>query len=131
MPFLTKEQILKADDLLRELVHCPEWGGDVWVRTLTGVERDKFEADSINRRGKNIETNMENIRARLVALSVVGEKNERLFTEADAVELGKKSARALDRIFAVAQRLSGLSAEDVEELAKNSDATPSKNCGIG
>ena len=38
----------------------------------------------------------------------------------DISVLGQKSAAALQRVFNVAQRLSGFSDEDLEELAKNS-----------
>jgi hypothetical protein len=40
---LTKEQILSADDIKTETVLVPEWGGDVIVRGLSGVERDAYE----------------------------------------------------------------------------------------
>jgi hypothetical protein len=63
--------------------------------------------------------NLKNIRAKLVALTVVDEEGNRIFSDSDASALGKKSAAALDRVFEVAQRLSGLRPEDVEELSKN------------
>ena len=42
---LTKSQILKGSSLKRELVSVPEWheGGEVYVRTMTGQERDIFD----------------------------------------------------------------------------------------
>src|SRR5947199_100548 len=40
MTLLTREQMLAADDLHREFVEVPGLGGGVWVRTLTGTERD-------------------------------------------------------------------------------------------
>ena len=115
---LTKDEILSAKDLHTETVYVPEWGGSVIVRTITGFERDQFEA-SITEGKKGAKVNLENLRARLVALSTVNEKGERIFTLADVKALGRKSASALDKVFAVAQRLSGLTSEDVEELAKN------------
>jgi len=48
------------------------------------------------------------------------ETNKQLFTVADIDALGQKSAKALDRIFEIAQRLSKIGANDVEEMAKNS-----------
>lgn len=120
---LTRDQILAADDLPRELVEVPEWGGAVLVRTLTGAERDQFEAQVVEMRGRKIKSlNMANLRARLVSLCVVDEKGERLFTDADVKALGGKSAAALQRVFDVASRLSGLGEEDIEELEKNLDA---------
>lgn len=116
---LTKAQILGAADVLVEDVEVAEWGGVVRVRGLSGSERDAFEADSILRKGRDVRMNMKNLRARLVAMTVVDEAGERLFGFGDVEALGGKSARALDRVFGVAMRLSGLRDEDVEELAKN------------
>jgi len=73
----------------------------------------------IDQKGKNRQNNMANLRARLVALSVVDDKGTRIFTDDDVKALGKKSAKALDRVFSVAQRLNGIGESDVEELAGN------------
>jgi hypothetical protein len=78
----------------------------------------------IETKGKNTKANLANIRARLCAMAMVSDDGERIFTDADMKALGKKSAKALDRVFAVAQKLNGLSAGDVEELAKNSESGP-------
>ncbi len=121
MALLTRDEILQAQYLPTEQVHVPEWGGDVLVRALTGAERDAFEQSIVDQRGKDTRMNLRNIRAKLVALTVVDGDGKRLFSDADAKLLGQKSASALDKIFEVAQRLSGLRDEDVEELAKNSD----------
>lgn len=120
MAVLNRDQILKVNDLPSETVPVPEWGGEVIVRALTGTERDAFEASMIQLRGKEKVLKMENIRARLAALSVVDEQGIRLFTDADVEQLGHKSATALNRVFEVAQRLSGLTPEAVEELTGNS-----------
>lgn len=122
MALLTREMILAMGDLPRESVAVMDWdGGEVLVQGLTAAQRDKFEADSMTQQGKDFKLNMRNIRARLVALCVVDENGQRIFSDSDVQALGQKSARALARVFEVAQRLSGLTNEDVEELAKNSD----------
>jgi hypothetical protein len=125
MALLTREQILAADDLKRETVPVPEWGGDVIVKSLTGAERDEFEDSVVRQRGKSRELNLRNARARLVSLSLVDEAGSRLFSAGDVEQLGRKSAAALDRVFGAAQRLSGLTEQDVDELAKNSDSDQS------
>lgn len=119
--FLTKEQILSAQDFKTEEVEVPEWDGKVRVKSLTAKERDRFEAGMIEGRGKDRKTNLENLRARLVAKTVVDEQGNLLFSEKDVDALGEKNAAAIDKVFAVAQRLSKLRPEDVEELTKNSD----------
>ncbi len=122
---LTRDAILQADDLVSEVVEVKEWGGSVKVRTLTGAERDAFEQSIVKQRGKDTQMNLRNIRAKLVALTVVDEEGKRLFADSDVGQLGKKSAAALDKIFEVAQRLNGLRQEDVEELSKNSESDQS------
>ena len=117
---LSREAILKANDLPSEEVAVPEWGGSVLVVTLTGEERDSFEQSIIETKGKNARVNMANARAKLVALSCRAGDGERLFDDTDIAALGRKSSKALDRVYGVAARLSGISGEDIEELAKNS-----------
>ena len=124
---LNKEAILNAQDLQHEDVFVEEWKGTVRVRALTGAERDAFEASIVEGKGKNVKTNLKNIRAKLVALTVIDENGERLFNDHEAQVLGTKSASALDKVFEVAQRLSGLRDEDVEELAKNSESDQSED----
>ena len=122
---LTKEQIFEADDLEAEVVEVPEWGGSVKVRGLTGRERDRLEATVAltNKKGEQIGTNLDNLRARLCAMSIVDEDGKLMFTSKDDVlQLGRKSAVVVNRIFEVAQRLSGLTEQDVEALTKNSNS---------
>ena len=71
------------------------------------------------RRGGQMEVDPRNARARLVVLCAVGEDGKPLFTGDDIGPLGEKSAGALDRVYTVAARLSGLSPADQEELAGN------------
>ncbi len=121
MKLLTRDAILQAEDLPTEDIEVEEWGGAVRVRALTGAERDAFEQSIVEQRGKSTRMNLRNIRAKLVALTVVDADGKRLFSDKDAELLGKKSAAALDRVFEVAQKLSGLSPEDMEELSGNSE----------
>lgn len=117
---LSRDAILKADDLSFEDVEVPEWGGSVRVRALSGHDRDEFEASMATMRGKKLVPDTENIRAKLVARCLIDEQGDPMFSQRDVWELGKKSAAALDRIFEVASRLSGLDADDIEELEGNS-----------
>jgi len=113
---LTRDQILAADDLPRELVKVPEWGGEVYVRTMTGIERDRWEIQVV---ASNKKSSPENIRAMMAALTVCDENNNLLFTQDDVEALGKKSAAALDRVLQAAMSLNQISQSAVEELEKN------------
>lgn len=129
MKLLSKSEILGADDLKRELVQVPEWGGDVYVRGLTGTERDQWERSFMQRKGNKVEFDLDlvlgNARAQLCSMTIVDEQGNRVFSDADAVELGKKSAQALDRVFTVAQQLSGITKKDVDELTEALKQNPS------
>lgn len=116
---LTREQILQANDIITEEVPVPEWGASVLVRGMTGAERDDFEASVLEQRGQKFHVKLKNARARLVALTVVDETGQRIFSDDDVAALGKKNAAALNRVYEVAARLSGITDEDVDELAKN------------
>lgn len=127
-----REQILASDDLPRERVLVPEWGSDgkpleLFVRTLTGTERDAVEQAALKERAESEQETIQNIRARLVVFSAVDEAGTLVFSADDIEALGCKSAKALDRLFDVAARLSGFSDKDVEELAKNSERTSSED----
>lgn len=117
MARLTKQQVLDAQDRATKIVEVPEWGGEVVIMAMDGHSRDKWEIScAADSRGKQ---NLVNLRARLVALSVIDEDNNLMFSDADIVKLGRKSGVALDRVFAAAQKLQGVTDEEVEELAKN------------
>jgi hypothetical protein len=115
---LTKAAILASQDLKHENIDIPEWGGVVRLRTMTGAERDAFEARSIQTHGDKREVDMSNFRARLVAQTLVDENGALLFNENEITALGGKSAAALDRCFEAAQRLNGIG-RTAEALAKN------------
>jgi hypothetical protein len=51
------------------------------------------------------------------------------FTAKEALELGGKSATALNKLFEVCCKLSGITETDVDELEKNSEATPQDELG--
>lgn len=132
---LGRDQILKADDLPTREVHVPEWadGSDdvVIVRGLSGEERDAFEASLTTMRPGPERGRLEpvqdlaNMRAKLVASSIVDEDGKRIFSASDVFALGQKSALALTRVFEVASELSGLGVNAVDEALENSEAVPS------
>lgn len=113
LELLTKEQILQADDRPIEEIEVDGWGGKVRVRGLTGTERDQYESSLLK---ASKQGDYRGVRARLVALSVVDTDGNRMFSFEEAERLSEKSAVALDKVFWVAQRLSGLRQKDIEEL---------------
>jgi len=113
---LNREEILTKEDLPKEEVDVPEWGGSVLVRGMNGEERDEIEGLFMAAQKKD---DMRGIRAKLVCMVATDDAGNSIFNPEDAEELGKKSGKALDRLFTVALRLSGMSPDDLERAEGN------------
>jgi hypothetical protein len=117
--FLTRTDILEADDTRYETVACPEWGGDVRLRSISGAKRDAYESSLMEERGGSRKMNLRNARAKLIVLTAVDEDGRPLFTSEDLRALGAKNAAPLDRLFDAARKLAGMSEDDVDKLTEN------------
>ncbi len=121
MALLKKSEILTSQDIPSEIIEVPEWGGQVYVTGLSGTERDYFEKMVTQmRRPGVVNYDTSNIRAKLCSLGIKDQDTgKRMFDDDEIDALGKKSRSALDRVAAAIQRLSAISQEDVDKLAKN------------
>lgn len=129
MTLMSKAAILGAVDIGFEdidLSDVPGWG-TVRIKDLTAAERDALEASLTvdvaggRKGGVTQKVSLDNVRAAFCAAALVDEDGNLLFSKADLGALGRKSARALDRIFARIRERNGLSDGDVQELAENFD----------
>lgn len=124
---LGRNDILQTNDQEIELVAVPGWGGSVYVRSLTGTERDRLEASMVQHmvgKKQSRQVNLNNLRAKLCAMACCDEAGNPIFTEADVIALGKKNAANLQAVFEVAQKLSGLTDEAVDELTEDMQENP-------
>jgi hypothetical protein len=107
---LTRDAILSFNDLPRKEVEVPEWGGSVYIRVMSGAEREEmlslFQGEKLTA-------------AALVVLCVVDVHGTRLFTAEDVEAVNGKRGDVLLRIANEAMRYNGLTAEGVDD-AKNS-----------
>ncbi len=111
---LSKTAILAAKDTkLSDPVPVPEWGGDVFVKTLSGTERDAFE-------DAYAENKMKAFRCRFLVLTLCDDKGQRLFEDGDVAELGKKSSVVINRLFESAWKHNAITNEAVESLGEGS-----------
>ena len=120
---LTAAAILAADDLPTVWIQTPEWGryAGVWIRGMSGSERDQFEArvSGLDGGGDQVKMNYTNLRATMVVSCAVDDDGNRLF-DGDQVEaLGRKSGAVIDRLFDAARKASGIGEDDVKKLSKN------------
>ena len=103
-----RDRIIAVEDLPRAEVPTPEWEPEVssvWVRGLSGSERDEYE-QSLTERGPDGRVRSvqrkKNLRAHFVAMTMIDPATG-LFVfdpnkKADVEALGRKSGLVLDRI---------------------------------
>lgn len=105
-----------------ERVPVPELGADkvAIVRGLSGTERDKYQAELLNQRGKRNTVMLDDVSAKLVGKCLIGEDGNRLFRDHEYGIVGAIRGDVLKRLYDVAARLSGITDEEIEELGKSS-----------
>ena len=125
MARLSKEQILRKDDIRTEEVSVPEWGGEVLIKSLDGEgheEYQRFVMENAQKEGgieiklpdgRTTRVNPDGLVFKVCALHIVDDNGQRVFTED---ELRHKSHKALNRIFKAAQILSGLDENADKEI---------------
>jgi hypothetical protein len=118
MALLPKHLLLGATVPPQETVSIPELGGEVIIRGMSGAERDAFEVSLVEGRGRKREVNLKNLRAKLVAYCCIDEHGARVFSNEEAEALGNMRVDVLNRMYSVAQRLSGISDQDADELGQ-------------
>lgn len=119
------DDIVEADDLDYEDVTVPEWKGrTVRIQSMTGTDRDAYDAKSValKNQGKDVELRLQDFRSKLVAKCMLDpETGERVFSDKQVHKLGRKNSRVIDRLHAIAHRLSGMSKEAKEAAKGNSE----------
>lgn len=116
-----RKTILEFDDLEKEIVAVPEWGGlKVEVRSITSKTRSRI----LQQASKGGELNLERWFPELVVATAHDpESGEKLFEPADVEALNEKNGNAISRLAEVAQRLAGMMEADVEAAKTDFDET--------
>lgn len=106
----------------------------VYVRQMTGRERDRFEQSLIKEtkdsKGATIsyDRSLEDFRAKLAVVTLCDEAGKSLLDPEDYPVLSQNmSAARLEKIVNEAQRLNKITEEDKEALVKNLGAVPDGN----
>lgn len=133
---LSKAAILGARHLPVEEVHVPELAdadGDdlVYVRGMTGAERDMWEMSLTVERGGQVVPDSANATAKALVRCIVDAEGNRLFEDGDANELGAQPAVALMRMWRVARRLSGLGPDAEKAAEANFGEAPGSDSSTG
>jgi hypothetical protein len=125
---LSKENLLAKEKL--EIVKVEFDNGDyVYVRQMTGHERDVFEQSLLkkNRDSKGMivsyEQATEDFRAKLAVVTLCDEAGGAILEPKDYPVLSRNmSAKRLEKIINTAQKLNAITEEDKEAIVKNSVA---------
>lgn len=113
-----KDQILTADDTTTEIVEVSEWGVKVQVRTMSGAARALVLQSAVDDDGKvDLQKVYPDI---IIGCTFDPESGEQVFAPSDREILMTKSGAALDKVAAVAMRLSGFTADAVDKAGKDS-----------
>jgi hypothetical protein len=132
MALLNREGLLKKQALKIEKVEL-EGEEFVYVRQMTGRERDAFEqslmAEKKDKKGNvTYERSLGDFRAKLAVHTICDDKGINQLEPEDYPILSQNmSAARLELIVNRSQELNSISAQDKENLIKNSDAAPSED----
>lgn len=121
----TRETILGSSDRIAGYVDVPEWGGRVYLATLSVADRAKFLHD-LGRLGSmdksdTVSAALEyfNAQVKLLASALVSARSEPLFTPEDVEALSKKSPATIGKLYDEIIRVNGFSVIATEDSAKN------------
>ena len=115
---LSKKQILEAKDIKTKEYDVPEWGGAIYLRVISGADRDVFEQAFSDKK-------MEAFRTRFLVMTICDDDGEKLFTADEMDALNKKSSVVLNRIFDAAWELNAFTSKAVEDLGNGSPSDQS------
>jgi hypothetical protein len=136
MGMLDKSMLLTKQALKVEKVEF-ENGDFVYVREMTGKDRDNFENSILKARRdakgdiKGYDQVMDNFRSKLAVVTLCDEEGSLLFEPTDADKLSSNiSITYLEKIVEKASSLNAITPKDKEELIKNSEADPDGNSSL-
>lgn len=101
MGLLTREMILAVDDLPHEDVDVPEWGGTVRVQALNAQAGQRFAGLMAQA------SDDDQVRVRLLSVSLVDDAGGLLFGLADVEALARKNFGVVRKLSDIAFRLNG------------------------
>jgi ABC-type ATPase involved in cell division len=137
METLSRNLLLAKEELEKVKVDLGK-GEFVYVRQMTGRERDNFEQSLIKEK-KDTKGNvvsydraLGDFRAKLAVVTVCDEAGKGLFLPDDYSLLSQNmSAKRLELIVNAAQKLNAITEEDKEALVKNLEPDPEDNSNSG
>jgi hypothetical protein len=95
----------KAKPKQRGVVLIPEWGGSIYIETMTGDQRAAFDRETARRKRKDPDRIRP--RERLIIATATDQAGAKIFTAADEEMLATMEVGPVDRAFKLSARLNG------------------------
>ncbi len=130
MSMLNIDTILSTHSIKVEKVEVPEWGGHVYVKVMTGEEKDRYETSFRKKVDGKLVPDLDNIRAKLVVFTMCDESGVCLATIDHVKALSKQSSTSLDRVVAAAQSINAMSHQEMDEIEKNLESGQSEGSSL-
>ena len=113
------DAILQAEDFVYDEVDCPEWGGTVRIRSLSGAQRVTLK--------KAVDAGRDDIDETLCVMAIVDQDGNRILHQQQIAELGRKNTSVITRIAMKVLEISGMRDPEkaVKDAEKNSGPIPS------
>lgn len=127
------DEILSASDLPIRKVHIPQWSRDVFVRSMSGADRDQWELAWTEFRKR--QDSGEGFYCFLVLWTLCDSAGKPLCElppkPSQVKAMQEKSGAAIQRLYTVAAGLNGIGGIELEDAEKNSESAASGSSGSG
>lgn len=120
-------EILDKKDYTIEPIEVPEWGENLFIKSVTGEQREEIEVKSQGLRRDP--EKYKGLKARCVIYGLCNVDGENIFVDAHLEKLAKKDGRILDEVSQTILKLSGMTEEEVKDIAGNSEEAPTDDSG--
>lgn len=108
---------------------CEPIGGYVYMKQISAADQDAYEremVDFVEQEDGTMKTEqkMDNMRAKYLVRVLCDAKGNRLYSDAQAEQLGNKLTSTIRELHRLALEVNGIGKSQVEELEKNLSAEP-------
>ena len=112
---LTRDDILAISDVVIEKLEMQDWGGDVYIKTISGADYVALQALKPGQGDDEDPDSLEKV----IVIGTCDEKGTCLFNNDDIPALKNKAFKNLERLSMKILELNGLSTQQAEEAEKN------------
>jgi len=127
MGFLRTEDIQRINDVELKKIEVEEWGGSVFLGSMTLTERFKYDESFRNEDGTLKEPDNAEYMLEMLRLTLKDEHGDSLFTRDNIKGLSDKKAKTIVKLFKTCSSHHFIGESDLEDIKKKLEATPSES----